>query len=134
MEVRSMRLFRVWLIGASAALAVVSPASGDTAEEEAAAQQKKIAYECRQWASQHTQFDPKEPAPDDTPRRTGRLDPAPGTPGGALLKQQRRREDEIARKKQHEQEQADFEARRAKYDRALKTCLEGRGATPTAGK
>jgi len=128
-----MHPFRVSLMGAFAALAVVSSVRADPTDE-SLAQQKKVDYECRQWAAQHTGFDPKAPTPSEPPRRIRSLDPVPRGAGDALLQAARRRDDALARKKQREEQEAELESRRAKYERAVKTCLEGRQATPVTGK
>jgi hypothetical protein len=132
-----MHLSRASLIGAFAALAVVSSARGDPigapTDDQAVAQQRKDESDCRRWASHHTGFDPKESAPSEPPRTVRPLDP-PSGPGHAVLREARQRDEAKARKKQRAQDQADFESRRANYERALKQCLEGRGAAPAPGK
>jgi hypothetical protein len=129
-----MPFSRVALIAAFGALAAASSVRGDPMSSEALAKNRKDNYECHQWASHHTGFDPKQSAPSEPPRKLHPLDPVPGGPGGAMLKEARRRDDAKAHKRQREQEEADFETRRANYERVLKTCLEGRGAAPVGGR
>jgi hypothetical protein len=126
-----MHCSRVSWIGAFLALALVSPARGDSVVtpkgEKSAAQQKKDKYECHRWATQHTGFDPKDATSSEPPpQKDPRLDAERGARAGGQLNEARRHEDTIARKKQRDVDDADLERRRASYDRALKTCLEGR--------
>jgi hypothetical protein len=129
-----MHLSRLSLLGVFAALALASAAHGDSVGapkgEKSVAQQKKDKYECHRWAVQHTGFDPKSDTSSEPPRKTDpRLDAERSAKAGAQLNEARRREDMAARKRQRELEDAELERRRASYDRAVKTCLEGRHYT-----
>ncbi len=122
-------MHRSWvsLVCALLAIALASSARGVTPKrDQSAAQQEKDQYECRRWAVAHTGFDPKNP-PSAPPRKTGvQSSPVAGLKGDPVLRKVQRRDEEMARKKQQEQHKAKLEAQRVKYERAVKTCLEGR--------
>jgi hypothetical protein len=127
-----MRPFQASLFGALLAFSLAVPVRGDSPDE---AKLKRDQSDCRRWAAQHTHFDPNETT-SDTPRPP--IDPPLGhAPGiaihdAAAAKQREadaRRRNEMIARKQRAQDEADLEARRAVYERAVKTCVEGRTAS-----
>jgi hypothetical protein len=107
-------------LSSSRGASIVSPADDDSR-----AQLQRDTDDCRRRAIMHTGFDPKDPTPAEAPRKTTtRMKPMPG-PEGRALQEAERRQDVRERKKQQVQDEADLESRRAAYDRAMKTCLEG---------
>ena len=132
-----MRLSRVSLIAASVSLAFASSVRGQSIDSDLSpkadrseAQQKRDEADCHRWATLHTGFDPKQSAPEP-PRDTGaELNRMPGQDrrafGDLARRDDLRRRELDTRKKRQAQEAADFENRRASYERSVETCIEGR--------
>jgi len=127
---------------------MIYPKGGQDAE-----QQKKDEYECHEWAVQQSGFDPinapsaADAVPAEAPKggvvRGGARGAAGGAivgaiagdagkgaaigaAGGALIGGARRRDQHRQQEATQQQAQANIDAQRASYNRAKKTCLEGR--------
>jgi len=131
---------------------MIYPAKGQSAE-----QQNKDKYECSQWATQQTGINPmQQSAVSSGPEQSRRDDPnavrgaargaalgaiggaiagdagkgaAAGAGVGAAAGAMRRRDAEREREAAAQQANQAQAQQRATWDRAVKTCLEGRGYT-----
>ena len=117
-------------------------------------QQKKDRYECHMWAVQQTGYDPTAPqqAPQQSTARGGQavrgagrgaaLGAIGGAIGGAAGKgaaigaavggtagAMRRAGDRRQQEEAQQQQAANQQAKQSEYNRALRTCLEGRNYT-----
>ena len=148
-------LVLAWTVGAQEL--IVYPAKGQDQ-----AQQKKDDYECYQWATAQTGFDPMQaptataPPPEDkdvtasagkgalggaaTGAAVGALTggswsqgAAIGAVAGGLFGNHRKNKQKNANRQADDQwaneQAASYQQRRNNYNRAKKTCLEGRGYT-----
>ena len=101
--------------GASVALAqkdfYVYPSKGQSKE-----QQEKDRFECTEWASKETGFNPMKPL---------KIESEPKFKGGPFKKKKARK----AWKKEQEEKKAAYKSHRKEFDHALKTCIRGRGYT-----
>jgi hypothetical protein len=101
--------------GASVALAqsdfYVYPSKGQSKE-----QQEKDRFECTEWASKETGFNPMKPL---------EIEPEPKFKGGPLKKRKAKK----AWKKEQQEKKATYKSHRKEFDHALKTCIRGRGYT-----
>ena len=117
-------------------------------------QQKKDKYECHMWAVEQTGFDPQAPVQTTTqsqgsegqvargaargaalgaiggaiagdPGKGAAVGAAVGGTGGAM----RRRSSQQQAQAQAQQQEAERQQQQANFDRAYKTCLEGRDYT-----
>lgn len=129
-----MHLFRAALIGAFLTLGLVGSVRAESLSPEA--KLKRDQSDCRRWAILHTGFDPKNTTPSEAPHpEQTLLAPHPAAVGGSrglaasALRDSEQRRNAIMERKQRAQDDADLEARRAVYERALRTCLEGRNHT-----
>ena len=128
-----MHLFRASLVGAFWALALAGPVGGDSLSLDPEAQLKRDQSDCRRWATLHTGFDPRNTTSSEAPNPHQTVPVLKSVPGAAshgfaasaLRDDERRRSARMARKQQV-QDEADLEDRRAVYERAVRTCLEGR--------
>jgi hypothetical protein len=80
-------------------------------------QQSKDKYECYSWAVKQTGYDPSAPAPSEA--QQGQEEGVRGP--------LRKRAEMGQEEQQEEAQQAQQQQKRSNYDRAYKTCLDGRG-------
>jgi hypothetical protein len=132
---------------ASASDLFIYPTQGQSQD-----QQDRDRYECHQWASQQTGFDPmtaSAPTASTGAQEGGVLrggargaatgavvgaiagdagkGAAAGAAGGAMIGGMRRRDATRRQQSAEQSQQAAYDAKRAEHRRAMSVCLEGRG-------
>ena len=109
---------------------MIFPSQGQSDE-----QMEKDKFECYRWARDQTGFDPKEvpratEAPPQQQEQRGRgRSVVGGAANGGARRRSEQREYERQKEQWAQEQAANYQRRRAEYNRAYSACLEGKGYT-----